>query len=68
MFAALEAEFNAIITDVRSVPEKLEALLGLHAKSQALDALVAPLTAVVEDAAKSTEQKIQEILTLVGKL
>jgi hypothetical protein len=68
MFAALEAEFNTIIADARSIPEKLEALLGLHTRSQAIDALAAPMTAIIEDASKTTEQKVTEILTAVGKL
>lgn len=68
MFAALEAEFNTIIADARSIPEKLEALLGLHTRSQAIDALAVPMTAIIEDASKTTEQKVTEILTAVGKL
>lgn len=68
MFASLEAEFNSIINDVKSIPEKLEALVGLHAKSQAVEALAAPMTAIIEDTSKTTEQKVQEILTAVGKL
>jgi hypothetical protein len=68
MFAALEAEFNSIINDVKSVPEKLEALVGLHTKSQAVEALAAPMTTVIEDTSKTTEVKVTEILTMVGKL
>jgi len=68
MFAALEAEFNAIINDVKSVPEKLEALVGLHTKATAVEALAAPMTTVIEDASKTTEVKVTEILTMVGKL
>jgi hypothetical protein len=68
MFAAFEAEFNSIINDVRSVPEKLEALVGLHTRAQAVEALAAPMTAVIEDASKTTEVKVTEILTMVGKL
>ena len=68
MFAALEAEFSAIVNDVKSIPEKLEALVGLHSKAAAVEALAAPMTAIVEDASKTTEQKVTEILTLVGKL
>ena len=68
MFAALEAEFNTIINDVKSIPEKLEALVGLHTKAQAIEALAAPMTAIIEDTSKTTEQKVTEILTAVGKL
>jgi hypothetical protein len=68
MFAAIEAEFNAIVADARSIPEKLEALIGLHTKSQAIEALATPLATVIEDASKPTTQKVTEILTMVGKL
>jgi len=68
MFAALEAEFNAIVSDGRSVAEKLESLIGLHAKSATVDSFAPALTAIVEDAAKTTEQKVTDILTAMGKL
>jgi hypothetical protein len=68
MFAALEAEFNAIVNDARSIPEKLEALVGLHSKASAVAALAAPMTTIIEDTSKTTEQKVQEILALAGKL
>lgn len=68
MFAALEAEFAAIVNDAKSIPEKLEALVGLHSKAEAIDALTAPMTLIIEDATKATEQKVQEVLALVGKL
>jgi len=68
MFAALEAEFNSIVADGRSVAEKLESLIGLHAKSAMVDSFAPALTAIVEDAAKTTEQKVTDILTAVGKL
>jgi hypothetical protein len=68
MFAALEAEFNAIVADGRSVAEKLESLIGLHAKSATVDSFAPALTAIVEDAAKTTEQKVTDILAAVGKL
>lgn len=68
MFAALEAEFNTIINDVKSVAEKLEALVGLHAKAAAVEALAAPIATIIEDTSKATEQKVTEILTAVGKL
>ena len=68
MFAALEAEFAAIVNDAKSIPEKLEALVGLHTKAEAVAALSAPMTLIIEDTTKATEQKVQEILALVGKL
>lgn len=68
MFAALEAEFNAIVADVKSVPEKLEALVGLHTKAAAVEALAAPITAIVDNAEMTTAQKVEAILAAVGKL
>ena len=68
MFAAIEAEFAAIVGNAGTVAEKLEALIGLHAKSTAITALATPMTTIIEDASKPTDQKVQEILTLVGKL
>jgi hypothetical protein len=68
MFAALEAEFNAIVADGRSVAEKLESLIGLHARSATVDSFAPALTTIVEDAAMSSEQKVTAILTAVGKL
>jgi hypothetical protein len=68
MLAALEAEFATIVGDVKSIPEKLEALVGLHAKVQAVEAMAAPMTTIIGDAAQTVEQKVTAILTLVGKL
>jgi hypothetical protein len=68
MFAALEAEFNAIVADGRSVAEKLESLIGLHSKAATVDSFAPALTTIVEDTTKTTEQKVTEILTAVGKL
>lgn len=68
MFATIEAEFASIMNDGRSVLDKIESVVGLHAKAQAAQALVAPLTAILEDGTKTTEQKVEEILTAVGKL
>ena len=68
MFAALEAEFNSIVADGRSVAEKLESLIGLHAKSAMVDSFAPALTAIVDAFDKTTEQKVTEILMAVGKL
>lgn len=68
MFAALEAEFNAIVADVKSVPEKLEALVGLHTKAAAVEALATPITTIVDNADMTTAQKVEAILAAVGKL
>lgn len=68
MFKALETEFEAIVTDVKSIPEKLEAFLGLKAKVDTVNALAAPITTIIEDTTATTEQKVEAILTATGKL
>ncbi|MHB9838520.1 hypothetical protein Q8F57_027200 [Paraburkholderia terrae] len=64
---SIENEFNAIVADARSVPEKLAALVGLHTRAQELQALELSLSAIVEDASKATADKVSEILHAVGK-
>jgi hypothetical protein len=67
IWAGIESEFNAIVADVKSVPEKLEALVGLHAKAQNLSALESTLTTIVEDTTRAAADKVTEILAAVGK-
>ncbi|MGQ7939125.1 hypothetical protein [Paraburkholderia sp. D1E] len=67
IWTGIEAEFNAIVGDVKSVPEKLEALVGLHAKAQTLSTLESSLTTIVEDTTKAAADKVSEILAAVGK-
>lgn len=64
----IETEFNAIVADAKSIPEKLAALVDLNGKASALSSLEATVTTIVEDAAKSTADKVTEILHAVGKL
>ena len=68
IWTGIENEFNAIIADARSVPEKLAALVELHSKASGLSALESTVTTIVEDAAKGTADKVTEILQAVGKL
>lgn len=68
MFAKLETEFNAIVADVKSIPEKLESLLGFKTKVDSVNALAAPITTIIEDTTTTTEQKVEAILTAAGKL
>ncbi|MFT4068925.1 hypothetical protein [Paraburkholderia sp.] len=68
IWTSIESEFNAIVTDTRSIPEKLAALVDLHGKAQSLSTLEATLTTIVEDAAKATTDKVQEILQAIGKV
>lgn len=64
---SIENEFNAIVSDARSVPEKLAALVGLHNRAQELTQLEASITTIVDDSTKATADKVTEILHAVGK-
>ena len=64
----IETEYNAIIAGAESVPAKLEALVGLQNKTSVMTALTSQITAIVDDTAKATADKVTEILTAVGKL
>ena len=64
---SIENEFNAIVQDTRSIPEKLAALVGLHSRAQELTTLEASITAIVDDASKATADKVTEILHAIGK-
>lgn len=67
IWTSLEQEFNAIAADTRSIPEKLEAVVGLHAKAQELTQLESQLVSVIDGGATAPE-KVEQILKLVGKL
>lgn len=67
IWTSVETEFNAIIADARSIPEKLTALVDLHGKAQGLAALESTVTTIIEDTTKATADKVTEILKAVGK-
>ena len=64
---SIETEFNTIVADARSIPEKLAALVGLHARAQELTSLESSITSIIDDASKATADKVTEILHAVGK-
>jgi hypothetical protein len=64
----IEAEFNAVIADARSLPEKLEALVGIRNKAAEMTALEQKLTDVINDGSIATPDKVTAILQAVGKL
>lgn len=64
----IEAEFNAVIADARSVPEKLEMLVGIRNKAAEMTALEQKLTDVINDGSVATPDKVTAILQAVGKL
>lgn len=68
IWAAIENEFNAIIADARSVPEKLAALVDLHGKAQGLSSIESTVMTIIEDATKATDEKVTAIMQAVGKL
>ncbi|PXX15846.1 hypothetical protein C7399_109181 [Paraburkholderia tropica] len=68
IWTTIESEFNAIVTDARSIPEKLAALVDLHGKAQNLSSLESAVTMIIEDTAKATADKVTEIMQAVGKL
>jgi hypothetical protein len=68
IWAAIESEFNSIIADARSVPEKLAALVDLHGKAQGLAGIETAVTTIIEDTTKATEEKVTAIMQAVGKL
>jgi hypothetical protein len=67
IMASIEQEFQNIIADARSIPEKLAALVGLHAKSQELAQLEEQITTIV-NGGEAVETKVEGILHAVGKL
>lgn len=68
IWTGIEGEFNAIVSDARSIPEKLAALVDLHGKAQTLSSLESAITTIVDDGTKATADKVQEILQAAGKL
>lgn len=68
IWAAIESEFNTIIADARSVPEKLAALVDLHGKAQGLAGIETTIMTIIEDTTKVTDEKVTAILQAVGKL
>lgn len=68
IWASIENEFTTIMTDARSIPEKLSALADLHGRAQGLASIESTVTAIIEDAGKATVDKVTEILRAVGKL
>lgn len=65
---SIEAEFQSIIADARSVPEKLAALVGLHTKSQELAQIEPQLVALIDNTGIPSPEKVEQILKMVGKL
>jgi len=64
----IEADYNAVITSADSVATKLANLVGIQTRAQEMTTLTSQITAIVDDGAKATPDKVTEILTLVGKL
>jgi hypothetical protein len=68
ILSSIETEYNTIINDGRSIADKLESLVGLHAKKQELSQLEPQLVSLIENAGIPTPEKVSQILAMVGKL
>lgn len=68
ILSSIESEFSAIMGDARSITEKIEAVVALHGKTQALQAIEPQIAAVLENASIATADKVEQILKMVGKL
>jgi hypothetical protein len=64
----IENEYNAVVASADSIAVKLENLVGIQTKAAAVTSLTNQVTAIIDDGAKNTADKVTEILTLVGKL
>jgi hypothetical protein len=64
----IEADYNAVISSADSVATKLENLVGIQTRAQQMTTLTSQITAIVDDGAKATPDKVTEILTATGKL
>ncbi len=64
----VEADFQAVVSSAESTVQKLEALAGIRNRVSEVQALQAQLTALIDDGAKATADKVVEILTMFGKL
>lgn len=67
IMASIEQEFQTIVADARSIPEKLASLVGLHTKAQELVQLESTITEIV-NGGEAVEAKVEGILHAVGKL
>lgn len=63
----IEAEFQKIKDDSTSVMDKLESLIGLHAKAKELTALEAQITSIMNEPS-TVEVKVESVLHAMGKL
>ena len=64
----IEADFQSVVTSAEGIPAKLEALFSIRNRAAEMTTLTQQVTAIIDDGAKATPDKVTEILTLVGKL
>lgn len=64
----IEADYNAVISSADSVAVKLANLVGIQTRAQQMTELTNQITAVIDNGAVNTPDKVTQILTLVGKL
>ena len=64
----IEADYNAVIASADSVATKLANLVGIQTRAQEMTMLTNQFTTIIDDGSKATQEKVVELLTLVGKL
>jgi hypothetical protein len=66
--SAFEYSFQALANDGRSFVEKVEEIVDLSNAAKELKDLEGRVSAIVNDAEATAEQKVEQILRAVGKL
>ena len=66
--AKVEAEFQALLSDARSLEEKGLAFFDLGAQAHARHAAEAQIKAIIEDTAKTSDEKLAALTPLVKAL
>ncbi|KWN69144.1 hypothetical protein [Burkholderia ubonensis] len=66
--SAIEARFQAIANDGRAFVDKVEEVVGLGSVAKELADIEARVTTIVSDAGSTVEQKVEQILSAVGKI
>ncbi|AOI70836.1 hypothetical protein [Burkholderia ubonensis] len=66
--SAIEARFQAIANDGRAFVDKVEEVVGLGNAAKELADIEARVTTIVSDAGSTVEQKVEQILSAVGKI
>ncbi len=63
----VEQDFQAVASSADTVLTKLENMVGIRTRAQEHAALEGQITAIVDDTTKTTAEKVDAILTAMGK-